>query len=174
MDGYHLSRAQLCALPNAAEALARRGAEFTFDGASFLSFVRAVRAQGPNSPTIYAPSFDHKLKDPKPNDIQVLASTKVVLFEGNYLSLDRAPWKEAAELMDELWYVDVEFETAKRRLVERHIRAGITLNREAAAKRVEENDLPNGKEIVRHRIKEVDEVIVSRDDDTWKPEACGK
>jgi pantothenate kinase len=169
MDGYHLSRAQLSALPNAAEAHARRGAEFTFDGASFLSLVRAVRAQGPDAPTLYAPSFDHALKDPKADDIPILASTKVVLFEGNYLSLDRGPWKEAAALMDELWFVHVEFETAKRRLVERHVRTGVIPNREEAAKRVDENDLPNGEEIVRCRIKEVHEVIVSREYD-WKPE----
>jgi pantothenate kinase len=173
MDGYHLSRAQLSALPNAAEAHARRGAEFTFDGASFLSLVRAVRAQRPDSPTLYAPSFDHALKDPKADDIPILALTKVVLFEGNYLSLDRGPWKEAAALMDELWFVDVAFETAKRRLVERHVRTGVTSNREEAAKRADENDLPNGEEIIRYRIKGVHEIIISSEDDSWKTEVQG-
>jgi len=44
MDGYHLTRAQLSAMPDAATAHARRGAAFTFDGASFLALVAALRA----------------------------------------------------------------------------------------------------------------------------------
>lgn len=72
--------------------------------------------------------------------------------------------------MDELWFVDVEFETAKRRLIPRHVKAGIAPNEAEAEKRVVENDLVNGKEIVDERL-EVHEVIVSRDDDRWKQEA---
>jgi pantothenate kinase len=171
MDGYHLSRAQLSALPNPVEAHARRGAEFTFDGASFLTLVRTIRAQsnGPNSGILYAPSFDHAIKDPKADDIPILPTTKIILFEGNYLSLDKVPWSTAAALMDELWFVEVDFEVARRRLVGRHVRSGVTATAEEAERRVRENDLVNGEEIVRYRVKEVDEVIVSRDDDALKP-----
>ncbi len=173
MDGYHLSRAQLSALPNPEEAHARRGAEFTFDGASFLTLVRAVRAQtnDRNAGTLYAPSFDHAVKDPKADDIPILPATKIIVFEGNYLSLDKEPWSTAAALMDELWFVEVDFEVAKRRLVQRHVRTGVTATLEEAERRVSENDLINGEEIVRDRVKQVDEIIVSREDDGWKPEA---
>jgi len=176
MDGYHLSRAQLSALPNPVEAHARRGAEFTFDGASFLTLVRAIRAQTlhPNSQILYAPSFDHAVKDPKADDIPILPTTKIIVFEGNYLSLDKEPWSTAAALMDELWFVEVDFEVARRRLVERHVRTGVTATTEEAERRVTENDLVNGEEIVKCRIKDVDEVIVSREDDAWKPEAQGE
>jgi len=176
MDGYHLSRAQLSALPNPVEAHARRGAEFTFDGASFLTLVRAIRAQtlDPNSQILYAPSFDHAVKDPKADDIPILPTTKIIVFEGNYLSLDKEPWSTAAALMDELWFVEVDFEVARRRLVERHVRTGVTATTEEAERRVTENDLVNGEEIVKCRIKDVDEVIVSREDDAWKPEAQGE
>ena len=92
------------------------------------------------------------------------------MFEGNYLSLDKEPWKEAAGLMDELWFVEVDFETARRRLVPRHVQAGIAASVEDANRRVTENDLVNGEEIVRGRL-EVDEVVISRNDDTWKPTA---
>jgi pantothenate kinase len=176
MDGYHLSRAQLSTLPNPEEAHARRGAEFTFDGASFLSLVRAVRAQTTSceSEVLYAPSFDHAIKDPKANDIPILPTTKVIVFEGNYLSLDKDPWKSSAALMDELWFVEVDFEVARGRLVGRHVRTGVTASREEAERRVTENDLVNGDEIVRCRIQDVDEVIVSREDAAWKPEAQGE
>ena len=88
MDGYHLTRAQLDALPDPATAHARRGAEFTFDGAGFLKLVEALRAPlGPTSPTVFAPSFDHAVKDPKEDDIAVLASQRIVVFEGNCESL---------------------------------------------------------------------------------------
>ena len=76
--------------------------------------------------------------------------------------------------MDELWFVEVDFEVAKRRLVERHVRTGVTATREEAEMRVRENDLVNGDEIVRCRVKELDEVIVSREDDAWKLEVQGE
>lgn len=176
MDGYHLSRAQLSALPNPVEAHARRGAEFTFDGVSFLTLVRAIRAQtnDSNPGILYAPSFDHAIKDPKADDVPILPTTKIIVFEGNYLSLDKEPWSTAAALMDELWFVEVDFEVARRRLVGRHVRTGVTATREEAEGRVSENDLVNGEEIVRCRIKEVDEIIVSREDNDWKSEALGE
>jgi pantothenate kinase len=166
MDGYHLSRAQLSSMPDPAHAHARRGAEFTFDGSAFVALVRQIRE--PARGTLYAPSFDHAVKDPVADDIPILATTRVLIFEGNYLSLDREPWRTAAGLMDELWFVEVDFETARKRLVPRHVRAGIAANEEEADRRVRENDLVNGEEIVKGRL-EVHEVVVSRDDDRWKP-----
>jgi pantothenate kinase len=173
MDGYHLSRAQLSAMPDPTNAHARRGAAFTFDGDKFLELVKKLREPlMPESKTLYAPSFDHAVKDPVEDDIPIHPSARVMLFEGNYLSLDKPPWNEAARLMDELWFMEVEFETARSRLVSRHVKAGIATDEDAANKRVTENDLVNGKEIVDDRL-EVHEVVVSIDDEGWKPEAQG-
>lgn len=170
MDGYHLTRAQLSAMPDAATAHARRGAEFTFDGPSFLRLVKALRAPlTPSSLPIFAPSFDHAVKDPKAGDIRVLPSHRIVVFEGNYVVLDKEPWREAAGLMDERWFVDVDFEVARRRLVKRHVKAGITRDEVEAGKRADENDLVNGRQIVENRTH-VHEVVVSRDDEKWKHE----
>lgn len=170
MDGYHLSRAQLSAMPDAAIAHARRGAAFTFDGESFLKLVKTLREPlSPDSQTLYAPSFDHAIKDPIEHDIAIPAATRILLFEGNYLSLNQSPWRDAAELMDELWFVEVSFDVARQRLVGRHVKAGIAKNLKDAHDRVTANDLVNGREIVDNRM-EVDEVIVSQADDSWKPE----
>lgn len=171
MDGYHLSRAQLSALPDPTTAHAGRGAAFTFDSSAFLTLVQKLREPLlPESKTLYAPSFDHAVKDPVQDDIDIPPTVQVIVFEGNYLSLNHGPWKEAAELMDELWFVQVDFETARRRLVERHVKAGIAKDEQDAQKRVTENDLVNGKEIVDRRLQ-VQEVVVSREDETWSPTA---
>ena len=168
MDGYHLTRSQLSALPDPETAHARRGAAFTFDGTSFLSLVQVLRSPLTSSTsTIYAPSFSHALKDPVENDIPILASTRILVFEGNYLSLDQEPWSQAAALMDERWFVEVDFEVAARRLIPRHVKAGIAKDEVDAEKRVWENDLVNGKEIVEKRLP-VDEVIISVEEESWK------
>ena len=173
MDGYHLSRAQLSAMPDPANAHGRRGAAFTFDDVSFLKLVKDLRMPLlPESKSLYAPSFDHTIKDPVADDIPIHPTARVVLIEGNYLSLNNGLWKEAAKLMDELWFVAVDFETAKRRLVERHIKAGIANDEHEATRRVDENDLVNGKEIISNRL-EVQEVIFSQEDASFKPETQG-
>ncbi|MCJ1255550.1 hypothetical protein MMC24_003366 [Lignoscripta atroalba] len=169
MDGYHLSRAQLSAMPDPTTAHARRGAAFTFDAPSFLRLVRQLREPLlPESKSLYAPSFDHAVKDPVQNDIAIPPSARIIIFEGNYLSLNKGEWKEAAGLMDELWFVEVEEGVARRRLVDRHVRSGVTADREEAEKRVSENDLVNGREIVEGRL-EVDEVVLSKEDEAWRP-----
>lgn len=170
MDGYHLSRAQLDAMPDPANAHARRGAAFTFDGDSFLRLVQKLREPLlPESTTLYAPSFDHAQKDPVADDIPITPGMRFLVFEGNYLSLNKSPWKDAASLMDELWFVEVDFERARERLVARHVKAGIVENEEGANKRVTENDLMNGKEIVDERMN-VDEIVISKEDEEWKVE----
>lgn len=170
MDGYHLTRAQLAAMPDPAHAAARRGAEFTFDGDKFLQLVKRLRETlTPSTPTVYAPSFDHAVKDPVEDDIPILPTSRVIFFEGNYLSLDKEPWKSAAHLMDELWFVEADFETARKRLIKRHVKAGIAKDEEEANKRALENDLVNGRQIVDHRLP-VQEVIISKEDPAWSHE----
>jgi pantothenate kinase len=169
MDGYHYPRTTLSSMPDPSNAHARRGAAFTFDAPAFLSLVRSIRSPlTPSTPTLHAPSFDHALKDPVENDIPIPPTARIIVFEGNYLSLGKGEWKEAAELMDELWFVEVDFETAGKRLVPRHVKAGIAGNEEEAWKRVRENDLVNGRDIVEGRV-EVHEVVISTEDGKWAP-----
>ena len=170
MDGYHLTRAQLSAMPDPANAHARRGAAFTFDGEAYAKLVRALRAPiVPESRTLYAPSFDHARKDPIADDISVAKTIRIVAFEGNYVLLNRSPWSDAATMMDERWFVHVEFDKARDRLVHRHVKAGIAADAAAAHKRVTENDLVNGEEIQENLI-EPDEMVQSIDDKSWEPE----
>lgn len=165
MDGFHFTRAALSAMPDPSNAHARRGAAFTFDAAKFLALIQRLREPISSAP-ILAPSFDHSVKDPKEEDIAVLPSHKIVILEGNYLALDKDVWREAAALFDELWFVEVDFEVARRRLRERHVRAGIVKTIEEGDRRATENDLLNGEEIMAHRLK-IHEVVQSREDGSW-------
>lgn len=164
MDGFHLSRAELDQLPDPALAHARRGAAFTFNATKFLSLIRSLRASPPA--LIHAPSFDHAVKDPVEDDIEILPSHRIVVVEGLYLTLNRNIWRDAAKLFDEVWFVDVSRETARKRLRERHVRAGIAETLEEGDRRAVENDLVNGDEIIQHRVR-VDEMLQSVEDDEW-------
>ena len=156
-------------MPDPTTAHHRRGAAFTFDDKAFLDLVKLLRKPLlPESKTIHAPSFDHAIKDPVADDIPIHPTSRIVILEGNYLSLNQGLWKEAADLMDELWFVNVDFETARRRLVVRHVAAGIVKNEEEAGNRADEIDLVNGRQIMDQRL-DVQEVIISKEDKAWRP-----
>jgi pantothenate kinase len=71
-------------MPDPALAHARRGAEFTFDGEAFLQLVKRLKEPlTSDTPTIFAPSFDHAIKDPKDNDIPIERTQRIVVLEGN-------------------------------------------------------------------------------------------
>ncbi|KAL5338804.1 P-loop containing nucleoside triphosphate hydrolase protein [Aspergillus crustosus] len=152
MDGYHLSRAQLAAMPDPATAIHRRGAAFTFDAEAFYGLVQSLR--GPLTPTsnIYAPSFDHAIKDPVADDIRISPRSRVVILEGLYLSLDRKPWNLAAALLDESWFIDVDRGIAQARLVKRHVASGIVPDIAAAEHRISSTDFLNADDIMQNRL----------------------
>lgn len=164
MDGFHLSRAELDQLPDPEVAHARRGAAFTFNASKFLSLLKSLRASPPA--LIKAPSFDHAVKDPKEDDITILPSHRIVIVEGLYLTLDKDIWRDAAKVFDEIWFVNVDREVARKRLGARHVRAGIVNTLEEGDKRARENDLVNGDEIMANRVR-VDETVQSVEDDGW-------
>ncbi|KAJ5108661.1 hypothetical protein N7456_005336 [Penicillium angulare] len=153
MDGYHLSRAQLAAMPDPATAIHRRGAAFTFDADGFYKLVQSIRAPiTPESANVYAASFDHAIKDPVADDIAILPTSKVVVLEGLYLGLNREPWSLAAGLMDELWFIDVDRVVARARLVKRHVASGIVPDILAAEHRISSTDFLNADDIMENRL----------------------
>lgn len=93
------------------------------------------------------PSFDHHHGDPVEDAIAVCNTHRVVLVEGNYLSLSSIPpWDKLGAksgIFDERWYVFCPLEVARDRVIARHISTGNT--KEQATKRADENDMVNGK-----------------------------
>ena len=50
---------------------------------------------------IHAPSFDHALKDPVLDDLEISSRTRLIIVEGNYTLLNAEPWREISDLVDE-------------------------------------------------------------------------
>lgn len=159
MDGFHFSRAHLASMPNAAEAIHRRGAAFTFDGEGFLSLIQALTTPGAAETAIYAPSFAHEIKDPVADAIAIPLSAQIVLIEGNYCALNRKPWSDAASLMSKLWYVDTPSNITHVRLAKRHLASGIVVDEKEAWERASGTDELNAQD-VRNNLLNVDEVIL--------------
>ncbi|KAF5313289.1 hypothetical protein D9619_003650 [Psilocybe cf. subviscida] len=154
LDGWHLTRAQLDAFPDPKLAHDRRGIHWTFDGESYVNFVRQLR--GPITSTmdvIRAPSFDHALKDPTPDAVLIQPYHRVVIVEGLYAFLSITPWKEAGALLDERWYIKVDPVEARRRLVVRHVLTGVAKDMKEAEWRADENDGPNGLFIIENLLE---------------------
>ncbi|KAF8059450.1 uridine kinase [Scenedesmus sp. PABB004] len=142
MDGFHLTRAQLDAMPDPQAAHARRGAPWTFDGEAFVSALAALRRSGAAA----LPSFDHALGDPVPGDAVIDAARHaVVLVEGNYLLLRDEPWAALRPLLDDTWFVECPLDVAMARVIARQTAPDIGLTPAQSAARVAGNDRPNAE-----------------------------
>lgn len=153
MDGFHLAERELRRLG----IDRRKGAPQTFDSYGYRALLHRLRAA--TEPVVYAPEFRRDLEEPIAGAIPVPRGTQLVITEGNYLLLDDEPWCDIRELLDEIWYIDLDDAVRIRRLVERHIRFG--RDRAAAEAWVEENDERNARLIAQTRDR-ADVVIVSR------------
>lgn len=156
MDGFHLTKAQLSALPNSEEAFARRGAPWTFDSLAFAKRIKKIR-QSYQLEDVLWPSFDHSLGDPIKDNICITKDTKVVLIEGLYLLHHQDGWQEAAALFDEHWFLDIPLEVAIERLAQRHMKAW-NFSRTQAVERISENDGLNA-ELVLSTKNEADWIL---------------
>ncbi|EAU93618.1 hypothetical protein CC1G_02848 [Coprinopsis cinerea okayama7 len=160
LDGWHLSRAQLDALPDPKLAHERRGAHWTFDGEGYVQFVTSLRDQD-ETVVLTAPTFDHALKDPTPHAISIHPFHRIVLIEGLYAFLSIEPWVTASNVLDERWWIEVDENEARNRLVKRHVVTGVTSDEETALHRADHNDLPNGR-FIRENMLVPTKVIHSR------------
>ena len=118
MDGFHLSDAAL-----RAQGLAdRKGAPETFDADGYAALLTRIRQA--DEPVVYAPDYDRALGEPIAAVVAVEREVPLVLTEGNYLLSDGPGWTRARRQMDEVWFVDVDPDLRRQRLVERHVRFG--------------------------------------------------
>lgn len=166
VDGFHMTLAALRALPNADEALARRGAPWTFDADAAVALVRELRMSGPNSAgfpsrDVVVPTFDHAVKDPVEGGLLVPADAQVCILEGNYLLSDEGSWAAIMDIVDDRWLVKVDPALARARIAARHLAAGIEPTLELALARTDYNDLPNGDYVMKHSEGRYDLLIES-------------
>lgn len=165
-DGFHLSRATLKAMPNAAEAFARRGAPWTFNGTAAANLARRL-GEAAGRTSVSAPSFDHAIKDPVDDGLAVDPDIQICIFEGNYLLSDEEPWRPIGDLADDRWLVRVDADLARSRLAARHVQAGIETTMEDALRRADANDMVNGAYVMQHSAGRFDVLIDSRQE-PWR------
>lgn len=163
MDGWHYSRAQLDQFPDPQLAHDRRGAPWTFDGQSFSQFVVDLKS---TTAEVWAPGFSHSEKDPVERGLRIDPTHKVVVVEGNYCNVDEEPWLQGAQAVNERWLLRIPRETARERLIRRHVLTGVAPNHEVAVWRAENNDLPNGDWLLDHVLQPY-RTIESRTDPVW-------
>jgi pantothenate kinase len=129
LDGFHLAHQVLEELGWAE----RKGAPDTFDACGYIALLRRLR--DPGEGVVYAPKFVREIEDSIANAIPVRPGVPLVITEGNYLLVRSGPWAEVRELLDEVWYIDLDQETRFRRLIERHVAFGRDID-EARARAV--------------------------------------
>jgi pantothenate kinase len=141
LDGFHLSNETLDSLG----LLSVKGAPETFDAEGFVGYLRRLR-DDPRT-TVLWPDFDRREERAVPDAISIVASTRLVITEGNYLLLEQPPWHEVRKLLDQAWYLDVPTEILRRRLIDRAMAYGRPADH--AVRHVDGSDLRNAELIAR-------------------------
>ena len=118
MDGYHLSNTQLGRLG----LVDRKGAPNTFDSEGYVNLLRRLRNDIDKD--VYFPVFHREIEESYAADGVVLAKTKIVLTEGNYLLLNEMGWQGVAAELDEIWYLNIDDDLRLDRLTKRHQKFG--------------------------------------------------
>ena len=148
MDGYHLPRCQLDA-----EGMRRRGAQHTFDAASFRADLLKLK----ETRSGVFPTFDHAEKDPHPGAIQVTLAAPLVIVEGIYVLM--RDWN-LESLFDLRVFLDCDLDTATDRLTLRHVACGISNTPEEARHRALTNDRLNSIEILTDGCRERADLVL--------------
>lgn len=120
MDGFHLSDLELDRLG----LRQRKGAIETFDAWGYLATLRRALAETRN--TVYAPGFERDLEQPIAAQVAIEPGVRIVVTEGNYLLDASEPWAQVRPLLAETWYVELDGDERRRRLIARHIASGKT------------------------------------------------
>jgi pantothenate kinase len=152
LDGFHLSNIQLERLG----LTDRKGSPQSFDVNGYVALLRRLGSVPPPAHEVYAPDYDRALHEPVAARHVVGPDVRLVVTEGNYLALDAPGWRDAAELLDALWYVEAPDGLRERRLRERHL--GNRSSEERTRARIEGNDRPNG-ELVKESRGRCDRVV---------------
>jgi pantothenate kinase len=138
MDGFHFDDIVL----NQRGHRPRKGAPFTFDVAGFEVLLKRIRAREPD---IAIPVFDRTMELSRNAADIIDGQTSFILIEGNYLLLDKAPWRHLRPLFDLTIYLDVPEAELERRLVKRWLDHGFDMT--YAVNWIASNDMPNIREV---------------------------
>lgn len=117
----------------------------TFDADGFVNLVHRLKNDRED---IAYPLFDRGRDCAEPGAGCLRAATPVVVVEGNYLLLRSGPWAALKPLFDATDLIAPPMSVLESRLTDRWLGHG--LSREAAIRRVRENDLRNARRVLTH------------------------
>ena len=140
MDGYHYDDLHL--VP--AGLRPRKGAPDTFDVGGLYHTLHRIRARDEESVAI--PVFDRDIEIARAGARMIPAEVPIIIVEGNYLLLDRAPWSRLRPLFDVAVLVDVPEPVLRARLTARWQHYDLTPDE--IAWKLDGNDLPNGRVVI--------------------------
>ncbi|HEX4444969.1 MAG TPA: nucleoside/nucleotide kinase family protein [Galbitalea sp.] len=121
MDGFHLPQATLVEFGRRD----RMGAPDTFDVPALLALLAAIRVPIENSgDPLSAPGFDREAEEPVPGAIHISPEISTVVVEGNYLLLDSGGWAAVADYLDLSFFLEIDLELRRSRLIARHEKYG--------------------------------------------------
>jgi pantothenate kinase len=143
MDGFHLADVQLDRLG----LRDRKGAPVTFDVDGYVAALQRLHDEPDR--TLYAPGFERDLEQPIAAAIAIPPYARLVVTEGNYLLLPDGGWERVRPLLAESWFVQVDDDVRRERLVRRHEEFG--KSPDAARAWVEQVDEPNAALVARTR-----------------------
>ena len=137
MDGFHYDDAVL-------HAMGRRpwkGAPNTFDVGGLRSAL--ARLRDPAEGAVAVPVFDRDLEISRGSARIIGPEVRLILAEGNYLTLDADPWRSLRPCFDATVLIDVPEAELRRRLRQRWL--GYKLTEAEIDFKLDQNDLPNGR-----------------------------
>ncbi|KAJ57042.1 hypothetical protein ACMU_00695 [Actibacterium mucosum KCTC 23349] len=142
MDGFHFDN---CILDERGQRPVK-GAPQTFDGEGFVHLVQRLRVE----PEVAFPVFDRADDLSRAAAGLVTEGDRIVLVEGNYLLLNRAPWNRLRGMFDLTVFLDVPMGALEERLIARW--QGYGWPEDVARKRALENDIPNARTVVNNSL----------------------
>ncbi|BBI49415.1 nucleoside triphosphate hydrolase [Vreelandella olivaria] len=135
MDGYHFDNAVL-----GEQQVPVKGAPHTFDVEGLRCDLERIRqAIHP----VAVPVFDRPLDLARAGGRLITLEQRIVIVEGNYLLLDRSPWRELRPLFDWTLFIDVDDVVLVERLVNRWLEMG--QDRTGALERTHHKDMLNAQ-----------------------------
>jgi pantothenate kinase len=139
MDGFHFDDAVL----EARGWRPRKGAPHTFDVGGLRATLARLRAN--DEEEVAVPLFDRRIEIARAGARIIPQATQVVLVEGNYLLLKAEPWAGLRRFFDLTGMIPAEEAVLARRLAARWA----ALSPAEARAKIEENDLPNARTVLR-------------------------
>lgn len=153
MDGFHFDDMVL----NARGHRPRKGAPHTFDVDGFAAILGRLAAD--NGRDVAVPVFDRSIEIARAGARIIGSAARLVLVEGNYLLLNDPDWAPLRRFFDLTVFLSVPEPVLEQRL---HARwAGYGLTPDAITTKLEENDLPNARLVVRSSVPA--DVVVTND-----------